>query len=114
MRVLSIPVAQAAEYVPDFSSTTTTADYIRHSAQEHGADPDSLVATLTCESKLDPSAVGDYGTSFGIAQIHLPAHEDITKAEALDPQWSIDWAAEQFAEGNQRIWTCYRKLSALN
>jgi hypothetical protein len=66
--------------------------------------------TLKCESKLNPAAVGDYGTSFGVAQIHLPAHPDITRAEALDPFFSINYAAREFAGGNASMWSCYRKL----
>lgn len=73
-----------------------------------GLKPNILLRTLECESNLNPKAVGDGGTSFGIAQIHLPAHPSISKEEALDPYFSITWAAEQFAAGNARMWTCWR------
>lgn len=71
-----------------------------------------LVATLKCESGFNPKAVGDKGKSFGIAQIHLPAHPTITKQQALDPMWAIDWTAQQFAKGEKgkRMWTCWRNL----
>lgn len=111
VRILSVPTVEAAVYIPDFESTTTTATYIRHAALEFGADPDSLLATLTCESDLDIHAVGDSNSSFGISQIHLPAHPEISKEQALDPEWSIDWAARMFAQGRQSMWTCYNMKS---
>jgi len=49
--------------------------------------------------------------SYGIAQIHLPAHPHITLEQALDPLWSIEWMAEQFAEGRENMWTCHKLLA---
>lgn len=66
--------------------------------------------TLKCESSLNPRAIGDHGNSYGIAQIHLPSHKDITKEEALDPEFAIGWTAYQFSLGNHNQWTCYRNL----
>jgi hypothetical protein len=63
-----------------------------------------------CESNLDSSMVGDNGQSYGIAQIHLPSHPNITKEQALDKQFAIEFTAKQFAKGNAKLWTCYRKL----
>lgn len=54
--------------------------------------------------------MGDFSTSFGIAQIHLPVHPEITKEEALNPFFSIDWAAREFAAGRANEWTCFRQL----
>lgn len=85
--------------------------YARQKAIEYGIDEEDFVRTLDCESRFNPDAVGDKGTSFGIAQIHLPAHPDVSRETALDGLWSIDWAAQQFSEGNARIWTCYRIIS---
>lgn len=68
-------------------------------------------AVLNCESKLKPDAIGDHGTSYGIAQIHLPAWPDISKEQALNPDWAIRWAAQQWSKGNAKAWTCYRLLT---
>ena len=87
-------------------------DYENYAAQEAvkiGIDPQRFTATLQCESGYDPQAVGDQGTSLGIAQIHLPAHPNVTSQEALNPIWSIDWAAQNFAK-DPEIWSCYHKL----
>ena len=66
--------------------------------------------TINCESGWDPDAVGDYGTSFGLVQIHLPAHPYVTQEQATDPVFAINFITDEFARGNQRIWTCYRRL----
>ncbi len=87
---------------------------ISHYSEVYGIASSTLYATLKCESKLNPAAVGDYGTSFGIAQIHLPAHPSITKAEALNADFSIHWAAKQFSLGHQGMWTCARVLGFVN
>lgn len=79
-------------------------------AAHNGIPAAPLIATLACESKFNPASVGDHGTSFGVAQIHLPAHPEITKTQALDPLWAIDWTAKEFALGHQGMWSCYRAL----
>lgn len=79
-------------------------------AVRYGIPSSSLVATLRCESGFDANAVGDLGTSFGVAQIHLPAHTDISKDEALNPFFAIDWAASQFALGKASMWSCYKNI----
>lgn len=69
-----------------------------------------FVSTIACESNFVVDEVGDNGTSFGIVQIHLVAHPDVSKEEALDPIFALDWAARQWSIGNEKIWTCYRQL----
>lgn len=56
-------------------------------------------------------ADGSRELSFGCAQIYEPAHPDITREQAMNCQWSIDWAGQQFEKGNACIWTEYRKIT---
>lgn len=49
--------------------------------------------------------------SYGCAQIHEPSHPTITREQAMDCIWSIDWAAEQFLKGKACMWTEYRKIT---
>lgn len=88
----------------------TIPQLIHHYADKYGVSEIELTGTINCESGFDPNAIGDLGTSFGLSQIHLPAHPDITKAQALDPDFAIQFMAEQFSEGNAKIWTCARML----
>lgn len=105
--------ALAAELpsIPKIEYSTTTAEVIIEAyAAHYGIPADPLVATLRCESDFNDKSIGDFGTSFGVAQVHLPAHKDISKAQALDPLWSINYAAQQFSLGHQDMWSCYKAL----
>lgn len=48
--------------------------------------------------------------SWGICQIHLPDHPNISKAQALDVRFCVAYTVKQFKEGNARQWTEYRLL----
>lgn len=87
-------------------------DYASSTAVSYGIDPERFTETLQCESNFDPEAIGDKGTSLGIAQIHLPAHPEVSREKALDGIWSINWAAKQFSAGRAAMWTCWRILEA--
>lgn len=47
--------------------------------------------------------------SYGIAQIHLPDHPHISYEEAIDPKFSVEFMASNFAKGNQKWWMGYEK-----
>lgn len=102
--------ALAAEIQPVVYSTSTAQVIIEAYAVKYGVDSHSLTSTLACESGYNADAVGDKGTSFGVAQIHLSAHPEVSREQALDPLWSIDWAAKMFAAGRASMWTCYNML----
>lgn len=78
----------------------------------YGVSREIMMRTLYCESRLKFDAVGDGGHSFGIAQIHLPSHPEITKADALDPDFAIRFMAQEFEKGNAWKWTCWRIISS--
>ena len=111
-----LPTVQAQELIPapimeDSPVSTTTVDALIHiNATKYGVSYEHLYKTLWCESKLVSGAIGDNGTSFGVAQIHLPAHPDITRAQALDPRFAVAWAAKQFSLGHASAWTCYNLI----
>lgn len=98
---------------------------IDQSAQKWGANRHTMASVIQCESQWDVEAKGDYTidgvhfypkklapagawpTSFGLVQIHLPAHPDITKQQAYDPVFAIDYLAHQLSIGKGSQWTCY-------
>ena len=45
--------------------------------------------------------------SFGLVQIHLPAHKNITKEQAIDPVFATDFLAKNLKAGKGRMWSCY-------
>lgn len=108
MQEVKIPVAYAEttqlqtkeDYINYVYELSTTGDF----------EPNKVISTLRCESHFNPNAIGDNGTSFGLAQIHLPAHPNITKEQALDPKFAIEFITSEFQKGNQWKWSCYKKL----
>lgn len=75
-----------------------------------GIPPAEFAAVVECESQFQNDAVGDSGTSIGIAQIHLPAHPDITKEQARDPYFSLSWMGSEWLDGRAWEWSCWKKL----
>lgn len=70
---------------------------------------EQLIGIAGCESSFRLWVKGDHGTSVGLFQINLPSFPDVTEEEALDPEFSIGWAKEQFKK-DPTVWTCYRLL----
>ncbi len=101
--MVSTPVVYAAEiqlppsYLMDYNAS------IEYWAAMYGAPADEMKAVINCESGFDPNAVGDHHHSFGVAQIYLPVHPFITKAQALDPDWSVQYMASHWHTDH---WSC--------
>lgn len=62
------------------------------------------------ESGWHPNAVGDNGTSFGLVQIHLPAHPNVTREQAENPTFALNFIVDEFLKGNEWKWTCWKVL----
>lgn len=102
------------QYVADLPTIGQIQTLVASEADLAGVDPKIALYIVSSESNFDPSRQSNYPDptgpngqedSWGLWQIHLPAHPDITKAEALDPVWSTEWAVEQLKSGNCKIWT---------
>jgi len=55
-------------------------------------------------------SVGDREQSYGLVQIHLPAH-GVAKEDALDPEFAIDWMAKNIATRGTSMWTCSKMVA---
>lgn len=78
------------------------AQLIIQSAKQTGADPLTMLATSIVESGLNPSAVGDNGTSFGLFQHHIGGAGGRTRKSATrfhDPKTSVSERARAFRGG---------------
>lgn len=84
--------------------------YAAHKAVEFGLNPVLFKKVIACESQWNAGAIGDHGQSYGLVQIHLSSHSDVSKEEALNPHFAIDWMAHEWSLGHERQWTCYRLL----
>jgi hypothetical protein len=92
---------------------------IASAASKYGVSYIQLYNTLLCESEgfrdiqsQIPHRGGPNGleNSWGIAQINLDYNPNVTRLQALDIKWSINYAAQAFSKGQQSKWTCWRNL----
>lgn len=82
---------------------------------------------IACESGYNPTiqsrhrykkdrphegvVAGQREQSFGLAQIHLPAHPNVSYEQATDPEFSVNFLAEKLSHDAGSHWTCYRELA---
>lgn len=72
---------------------------------------------MECENReLDPklqsriiNKKGEREKSYGLVQIHLPSHPNVSYTQATDPEFSVKFLAKNLSEGKGGMWTCYRK-----
>lgn len=85
-----------------------------------------MLSVIACESGFDTTLqshhnytptnvpkgykVGDREQSYGLVQIHLPAHPTITKEQAQNPEFAVDFMAKNFKR-NPGMWTCYSTVA---
>lgn len=88
-----------------------------------------MVAIINCESNFEPTIqsrhtyhernvpkgfkVGDREQSFGLVQIHLPAHPNISREQAINPEFAVDFLAKSIKDGRIGMWSCARDLAMI-
>lgn len=87
-----------------------TKELVAHFASQYQVSEKQMLATIRCESSFNEKAVGDGGKSFGLSQIHLPSHPNVTKEQATNKVFAVEFMAKAFAKNKQRMWTCWRML----
>lgn len=102
-----------ADIPPRNAPKAILSDLIAYNADKYSVPQTVLKKVIHCESLNDPKAVGDHGTSFGLVQIHLSAHPEIKKEEALDAEFSVNYLAKSLSTGKGKQWTCYKMLKDL-
>lgn len=93
-------------------SLTTREEMEVYIRAEYPKRAERMIEVIDCESDFNPEAVGDNGTSFGLAQIHRPAHPQYSLENIKDPKWAIDFMNEQWEAGRERMWSCYSMTEA--
>lgn len=93
-------------------------------ATEHGLNAARFTAVVECETAhtwnpaIQSSAYnkrdGGREQSYGLVQIHLPDHSDISIAQAKDPNFALTFMAKEWTANRANSWTCYRQLRPLN
>lgn len=85
--------------------------YATSVATQHGLNVKRYLAVIGCESQWITTAVGDNGTSFGLAQLHNPVTDwGISIEEAKDPSVALPIMARAWQQGKELKWSCYKIL----
>lgn len=90
---------------------------IKHYASQYKVSAKLMLSIVTCETAgtFDPSiqsyvkAKGPNGRedSWGLSQIHLPSWPKITREQAQDPHFALNFLAEKLSKGQAYLWSCY-------
>ena len=102
--------ATSADYARNIPNNPSITDLIALYATQYNVSQETMYKVISCESGFKTHAIGDNGTSFGLVQIHLPAHPKITKKQAFDTDFSVNFLAKNISKHNGNIWSCYRKV----
>src|SRR5690242_5237369 len=98
--ILSPVLVQHAEAASITFSTSTLQAFASSTAAAAGLDPVRFQAVINCESGWNPDAIGDDGTSIGIAQVHYPSRDwRISTSTALNPFQAISVMADAWGRG---------------
>lgn len=115
---VTIPVAVAVE-VPE-----TLDGKITRYSRKYGISEARFRALILCENRsMNPSkqsdlyyqfsdprrgiVMGEREQSYGLVQIHLPDHPDVSYSQAIDPDFALDWAAQKISVGWTK-WSCWK------
>lgn len=84
-------------------------------AHEYGLNEALFKAVVKCESNFNSDAIGDKGTSFGIAQLHNPSADwGIATDTALNANDALNIMAQAWVRGEQNRWTCWKLSTGRN
>ena len=87
---------------------------IAYYSLKYNVDPDEIYLTLDCESNHFESPdiqsrvyyKGKRERSFGYAQINLRWHPDVSYAQAIDPDFAINFITKNWTK-HKSWWSCY-------
>lgn len=91
---------------------------IRHYSEKYAVSYSVMDNVVSCETAgtYDPLIQsGHYKNgvreeSYGLSQINLPSHPHITKEQARNVEFSLNFMGEEMAAGRYWKWTCWRNI----
>ncbi|MCX6785952.1 MAG: transglycosylase SLT domain-containing protein [Candidatus Komeilibacteria bacterium] len=105
----------AQEAMPEIINLNelTVWDRIRLVAKQENFDAEKLLRLAWCESRFDPKAVGDGGSSLGLFQINQEFWPGTAKI-AMDVEESATWTINKLKAGQAYLWACSKSAGLLN
>lgn len=85
--------------------------YIEKEAPKYGLSTAKIEARISCETggTWNPTIQSGYyrngirEDSWGLAQINLPSHPQISKSQAIDPKFALDYLIQNWYKDH---WSC--------
>ena len=92
-----------------YARTPTLNDKISSIAYKYNVPEKTMFKIISCESSFNPNnhTESSRENSWGLVQINLKAHPEITKEEAVDPDFALTYLAKNLAAGRGGMWTCF-------
>lgn len=85
--------------------------------KQYNVSTSTMLAVMKCENRdFDPTLQsyhvknGVREDSWGLSQIHLPSHPNVSLEQATDPEFSVEFLAKHLSQGQGKMWTCYRQI----
>jgi len=102
-------VAEAAE--PPQEAFSTRADFEKYIDTHAGVNATAIKKVINCETggTWNPAIQSNYylhgvrEESYGLSQINLPSHPNISKAQATNPKFALDYIIKNYGKDS---WSC--------
>ena len=98
------------------SATEMILDSTKVASERYGVSYELMLKIMSCENKdldpdlqsyvPDPTGPNGMEDSWGLVQIHLPSNKGVTKEQATDPEFALNFLAKGLSEGQCRKWSC--------
>lgn len=119
-----IPQIVHAQEVSQETASSSVPELIEQYAAEYGVSSSTMYSVVNCETggTFDPSIQsfianksGPNGRedSWGLSQIHLPDWPNITKSQAQDQNFALNFLASKLKIGKGGYWSCYRSQHSI-
>lgn len=109
----------------------TIPEKIEYYADKYNVSSELMTQIISCETantfnpKIQSRVVYKFSSSkrgivkgtreqsFGLSQIHLPDHPNVSYEEATDADFALDFMASKISDGQANIWSCYKNIKGV-
>ena len=116
------PEPQETQVVVSTHKPMTPQEIVAVKSKEYGVSEAVMRDIIECESGWNTTLqsrhvytfsrpergiyAGNREMSYGLVQIHLPDHPNVTYEQAIDPTFAVEFLAKHIRDGNLWMWTC--------
>lgn len=111
--LISISILFVPSYHETYVKAKTLDDIVAEKSFKYSVSPKVVAKIINCESSNNPNAINitDREESYGLVQINLKVWKNITKEQATDPDFAVDYLAKNLSKGKASMWTCSKLTS---